>query len=96
MFRLLESLTVFDVISPIATLLRNLISGPTHTFGVPAGCGWSGRDVETLLRDHGVTSWCHMTINHTYLLTVKRRQAVWAQYVMDEAQVPVVSRRVGR
>ena len=94
MFRLLEALTVFDIISPVATLLRNALSGPTHTFGVPAGCGWSGRDVEQVLMQNGINSWCHMTINHTYLLTVRRRDALRAQSLLEESQVPVTSRRI--
>ncbi len=94
MFRLIESLLVFDIISPTATLLRNVLSGPTHTFGVPTGCGWSGQDAEQVLRQNGIDSWCHMTINHTYLLTVRRSDALRAQSLLEELQVPITSRRL--
>lgn len=89
LFRLLESLTVFDWISPTIAILQNIANHPSHTFLVPVTCGWSGLQIQQLLQRNGIRVWGRMTVNHTFMLTVRRKQAAWAQYLLQRAGIPI-------
>lgn len=93
MFRTLEVLTWFDWLSPLVTIVRNVINHPTHSFFIPYNQGWSGNDIKRLFRSHSIKSWGHLAINGTFMFTVKRRHAGLAQLMLDQAGVPV---RYGR
>jgi len=52
---------------------------------------WSGHAIEQLLQRHGVKIWDRGFLGENLYFRVKRRQAVWAEYLLLRAGVPVVS-----
>ena len=93
LYRLLEILSWLDWLSPLVTIVRNIINHPTHSFFLPYNQGWSGNDIKQLFKSHGIKSWGHLAINGTFMFTVRRRHARLAQLMLDRAGVPV---RYGR
>lgn len=87
--RLLELGTVFDWISPCLAYIHDALNGPSHTFLIPEDCGWSGKQIEALLRANGVRVWGLMVVNRTIMATVRLAQARWAQYLLDREGIPV-------
>jgi len=61
-------------------------------FCVPRNCGWSGIEMERLLRRHGVTIWDRGFTPDCLTFCVKLRQANWAEYLLRRRGIPVVSR----
>jgi hypothetical protein len=47
-----------------------------------AGC-FSGREVQGILRDHGVLTWGGRTTSDWFVLYIKRSQAAWAVSVLQ-------------
>ncbi|HSJ58674.1 MAG TPA: hypothetical protein VLC95_15935 [Anaerolineae bacterium] len=90
--KLLAAGASVDWISPLLAMLGNLVNGPSYTFLIPYDCGWSGRDVISLLRRNGIKTWGHMVVSDTLMLTVRLAQAGWAQYLLDRAAIPVENR----
>ncbi len=58
---------------------------------VQRGTGWSGVDVERLLTQRGVRVYGRGFAGKRLCFRVKRRQARWAEYLLERAGVPVVS-----
>jgi hypothetical protein len=87
--KVLEVGACFDWITPLITVVQDLANGPGHTFLIPNDCGWSGRDIEDLLRRRGVRSWGHMVVKHSLMLRVRQKQARWAQYLLERAGIPL-------
>lgn len=81
--------STFDWISPLVGHAKNILNGPSHTFLVPYDRGWSGRAISKMLGKRGVKSWGYMVVKNTLTLSVTERQAEWAQYLLDQAGVPV-------
>ena len=81
----------FDWISPVAAQILDIANGPSHTFLIPEGSGWSGRDIGRMLCDHGVKTWGMMIVNHTLMLTVRDKQARWADYLLQRSAVPLLN-----
>ena len=81
--------SAFDWISPLVGQAKNILNGPTHTFLIPYDRGWSGRAIAKMLGKRGVKSWGYMVVQNTLTLSVAERQAGWAQYLFDQAGVPV-------
>src|SRR5512137_2666980 len=79
----------FDVISPILKIIGDISHGGGHQFVVPDTCGKSGKEVTDLLHSRSLDTWGHMVINGSFLFTVKKKQARWAQYVLESAGIPV-------
>ena len=95
--KLLRIGTAFDWISPLLAYIGDLLHGPNVTFGIVEGAGWSGFEVQHLLRSHGVKTWGLMAVNDgrsptggTVLITVPERQALRARYVLERAGVPLL------
>jgi hypothetical protein len=93
LYRALELLSWFDWLSPLITVVRNVINHPTHSFFIPYNHGWSGNDIKRLFKSRGIKSWGHLAINGTFMFTVRRRHAGLAQLILDQAGVPI---RYGR
>ncbi len=75
----------FELISAIAGYCA-----PTITFR--RGAGWSGLEIEKLLRRHGVKIWDRgIADSHTLYFCVKRRQVAWAEYLLERAGAPITS-----
>jgi hypothetical protein len=91
MRQLLEFGSMFDWITPLLSFILDVAHGPSHTFEIPRDAGWSGRDVEGLLRQHGVKTWGLMipAYSSSILITVRQAQARWAEYVLQRYGVPV-------
>lgn len=87
--RILEFGTIFDWISPLIAEAQDIVNGPSHTFFIPEDCNWSGGEIASLLRKHGVKTWGHMTVNRMRMITVRRPQARWAQYLLERERIPI-------
>lgn len=79
----------FDVISPILKIIGDISHGGGHQFAVPDTCGKSGKSITDYLHSRSVETWGHMVVNGSILFTVKKKQAQWAQYLLDQAGIPV-------
>jgi hypothetical protein len=74
------------------TTQRNGLAGRNAWhFCVPRNCGWSGIEMERLLRRHGVKIWDRDFTHDCLTFCVKRRQANWAEYLLRRRGIPVVS-----
>jgi len=87
--KILEFGTIFDWISPVIAEVQDIVNGPSHTFFIPEECNWSGGEVTSLLRQHGVKTWGHMTVNRMRMITVRQPQARWAQYLLEREGIPI-------
>src|SRR5512136_2017563 len=83
----------FDWISPTLATVGDLVNGPGHTFLIPAYSGFSGREVDRLLKGAGVQTWGMMIppFSDTLMVTVPKRQAAYAQAVLQRAMVPLLN-----
>ena len=87
--KLLEYGTIFDWISPLVAEIQDIANGPSHTFLIPEGCGWSGREIDNLLRNRGIKTWGLMIVDHLIMITVRQAQAWWAQTLLDREGIPI-------
>ena len=87
--KILEFGTIFDWISPLIAAVKDITNGPSHTFMMREDCGWSGRKIANILKQNGVESWGHMIVNHNIMITVRRKQARWAQYLLEREAIPI-------
>ena len=72
-------------------LIRSVTGTASWRLAVPRACGWSGRDMEQLLRRHGVRIWGRNFDRHHLYFRVKLEQANWAEYLLWRRGIPVVS-----
>jgi hypothetical protein len=79
----------FDWISPTLRIFMNIAHGPSHTLMIPQSCGRTGAEIARLLRKHGIKTWGHMIVKDTFMISVKRKQARWAEYVLTRAGIPL-------
>ena len=86
---LMDCASAMDWVTPTISGIRDLANGTAFTFLVPVECGWSPRDIRRMLRAHGVRVWGLMVVGRTILLTVRRAQTRWAEYLLRRAGVPI-------
>jgi len=86
---ILEIGSMFDGISPTVAFFQDILNGPSHTFFVPHACGRSAKEIERLLARNGIRVWGLMIVNREIMLTVRKSQARWAQYLLDREGIPV-------
>jgi hypothetical protein len=80
----------FDWISPLASVLGDLMNGPSHTFLIPySGSPLSGREIGWMLGKRGVKCWGLMVVSGTLMVSVRQGQARWAQQILEQAGVPI-------
>ena len=79
----------WDWISPLIAEVQDTLNGPEHTFLIPEDCGWPGRAIARLLQDQGVKTWGVMCASDMILITVRKAQARWAQYLLDRERIPI-------
>jgi hypothetical protein len=80
----------FDWISPLASVIGDLMNGPSHTFLIPYGSSpLSGREIAWMLGKRGVKSWGQMVVSGTLMVSVRLGQARWAEHLLDQAGVPI-------
>jgi hypothetical protein len=70
----------------------SLIGSNTFPFFVPLGTPWGGREIQALLGSKGIKLWGLGYANGEAFFRVSRNQAVWAQYLMLRAGVPLLHR----
>ena len=80
----------FDWISPLASILGDILNGPSHTFLIPYDSSpLSGREVQLMLGKRGVKTWGLMVVSGTLMVSVRLNQARWAQHLLEQAGVPI-------
>ena len=87
--QLLKMGSTFDWISPLLGFFQDAANGPSHTFLIPNDSGWSGREIERLLRQSGVGTWGLMIVGDTLMVSVRAPQAAWAQSLLLKKGVPI-------
>lgn len=81
-----------DVLRMLDTWYGKARHGPMHLFVFSTETGLSGRDVEYMLRRYGIRIWDRKRPEpRTRSFLVNVRQAVWAEYLMCRAGVPLLS-----
>ena len=79
-----------DWITPLASVLGDLMNGPSHTFLIPYSASpLSGREIGWLLGKRGVKCWGLMVVSGTLMVSVRLGQATWAQQILEQAGVPL-------
>jgi hypothetical protein len=87
---ILEAGASFDWISPLASILGDIMNGPSHTFLIPYdSTPLSGREIAWMLGKRGVKTWGLMVVSGTLMVSVRLNQARWAQHLLEQAGVPV-------
>ncbi len=79
-----------DLLNPLDGQFGRLFNGPMHRFTFRADGGFSGLEVEKMLRRYGIRVWGReMADSEERALLVKQSQAVWAEYLLCRAGVPL-------
>jgi hypothetical protein len=86
---LLEVGTMFDWISPVLSIAGDIANGGGYTLFIPQACGWTGGEVDRLLRRNGIKTWGKMIVNGFLMITVRPAQAEQARFVLNRAGVPL-------
>jgi hypothetical protein len=64
--------------------------GPLHAFTFRRGGGFAGRDVERILTESGIRVYERVRVGRDQLgFSVRRDQALWAEYLLCRARVPL-------
>jgi len=80
-----------DILSPIDEFIARVQFGKMHRFTFQTTSVFNGYAVEKLLRQYGVRVWGRKIVDDSMRsFLVRQRQAVWAEYVMCRAGVPLV------
>ena len=61
-------------------------------FAVSRDCGWSGQQIESMLKKYGVKIWGRGFTHDTLTFRVNVKQANWAEYLLHQHTIPVYSR----
>lgn len=81
---------LLDWIDPIDGWLGQLLHGSMHRFHFLRQGDFTGVQVELLLRQYGVRIWGREFDDpEEFTFLVKQKQAIWAEYVMCRAGVPL-------
>ncbi len=83
------SLPYIDIISPIEEIFARLQHGRMHRFYYYRTSAYNGYRVEKLLRRYGIRVWGRQINGDRQSFVVKQKQAVWAEYVLCRAGVPL-------
>lgn len=71
---------------PVVGLVKELALSATGigswTFRIRRDQGWTGGDVERLLNHYAIPIWCRRVTGQHFILSVPRRQANWAEYLI--------------
>lgn len=83
-------ITDFDIINPLDGLWGRTFHGPMHRFSFRADGDFTGYEIEKMLRRYGIRIWGReMDGSEERAFLVKRSQAVWAEYLLCRAGVPL-------
>lgn len=88
---IVEMLAKLDWFERVVALSKAGI--PSHRFEIAdRGTGWSGADIEKLLKRHGVKLWDRNFTDGSLSFRVKRVQAGWAEYLLSRNGIPTLSK----
>ncbi|MCD6291808.1 MAG: hypothetical protein J7M34_15030 [Anaerolineae bacterium] len=59
------------------------------TFYIPYDAGWTGAEIEAILREKGIEISGRGIANNDIFFNVKKEQAEWAEYLMLKAGIPL-------
>ncbi len=68
----------------------SLVGANAYPFFVPLDGPWGAADIQNLLAGKGIRLWGLGFANGEMFFQVSRKQAAWAQYVMQRAGVPLL------
>jgi len=88
--KILEVGAAFDWISPMASLLDELLFGPNYTFCI-AVCSLTGREITSVLRKRKVNVGTTMIVDDTIMIDVRMKDAVKAQIILNRLGIPVLN-----
>src|SRR5512132_2143394 len=71
--------------------LASLAAANCWTIWVERNAGWSGAEIERLLGRHGVRVWGRGFDGERIFFRVKKRQARWAEYLLQRRGVAVMN-----
>jgi hypothetical protein len=83
------SLPYIDILSPVDELFARMQYGSMHRFSFYTTAAYNGYRVEKLLRRYGIRVWGRRINGEVRSFVVKRKQAVWAEYILCRAGVPL-------
>jgi hypothetical protein len=82
-----------DLIDAIDGWIGQLTHGPMHRFAFCRQGDFSGAEIEMLLRQYGIRVWARELTNPDEIaICVKQKQAVWAEYLLCRAGVPLTGK----
>lgn len=94
-----EFLSIFDWLTPTIGLIEDLINDPTPfasnswTFFIPYDqsleSGWNAAMIERLMRGYGIKTWGSQITGGELFFSVKKEQAQWAEYLLNQNSVPL-------
>lgn len=81
-----------DPVNVIEGMLAGSMHGPMHEFRFSRGGGFTGIQAERLMRQYGIRVFGRLTNNPEQVgFKVKQSQAIWAEYLLLRAGVPLVT-----
>lgn len=82
-----------DLINWLDGVTGQIVNGQLHRFTFSTATGFTGVEIEMLLRQYGIHIWGRKIIDQDELaFLVKQKQAVWAEYLLCRAGVPLTSK----
>jgi len=86
-------MAVPDLINWLDGVSGQVINGPLHKFTFSTATGFTGVEIEMLLRQYGIRIWGREILADKELaFLVKTRQAIWAEYILCRAGVPLTGK----
>jgi len=92
MDELIDLLAKLDWFESLDAGVRRLSGMKSSEFAVARDCGWSGQQIEAMLRQYGVKIWGRGFTSDTLTFRVSIKQANWAEYLLHQHAIPVFSR----
>lgn len=81
-----------DIADWLDGLWGRIFHGPMHRFTFSRHGDFTGMEVEYLLRQYGIRCWGReMDDPDELAVLVKQKQAIWAEYILCRAGVPLTS-----
>jgi hypothetical protein len=82
-----------DWITPVWAFIQDIRHGSAFHINIQRACGYSGAQIERMLRKQGVYVWGGMIVNDVFILTVRKTQAHYALYWLKQWGVPIDGHR---
>lgn len=88
----IDLLAKLDWFETIGALFK--MRTPSHRFAVERNCGWSGAQIEAMLKKYGIKVWHRGFTRETLKFRVSKAQASWAEYLLWKNGIPVKGKPV--